>query len=66
VDWIHVAQDIGWWQTLLKTVMNLQDSEKVEQLSSSQEVIAFLAALLCAAHSWCFNHVNDISPEQLN
>jgi hypothetical protein len=24
VDWIHLAQDRGWWWTTVNTVMNLQ------------------------------------------
>jgi hypothetical protein len=27
MDFIHLAQDVGWWQAVVKTVMNLTGSK---------------------------------------
>jgi hypothetical protein len=42
MDWIHLAQDRGWWRALVNMVMNLQGPQSVGKFLTSCESDRFM------------------------
>jgi hypothetical protein len=46
VDWIHLAQDTGYWLALVNTVINLLVSKIVEKILTRRGNVSFLKITL--------------------